>query len=112
MKALQNAAQPETLSTASGIVKTLDQIEQQGLLSKYTDAADAASSLLGRVQAWLNLSKEYGLYTQAADGMDTDVKFILKTDGIKAESQQPAQAPAQEESGVVAWFKGLFDRKG
>ena len=47
MKALQNAAQPETLSTASGIVKTLDQIEQQGLLSKYTDAADAASSLLG-----------------------------------------------------------------
>ena len=44
--------------------------------------------------------------------MDTDVKFILKTDGIKAESQQPAQAPAQEESGVVAWFKGLFDKKG
>lgn len=112
MKALQNAAQPETLSTASGIVKTLDQIEQQGLLSKYTDAADAAASLLGRVQAWLNLSKEYGLYTQAADGMDTDVKFILKTDSIKAEPQQPAQAQPQEEAGVAAWFKGLFDRKG
>lgn len=112
IQALQNAMQPDTLNTVSGIVKTLDQFEQQGVLSKYTDTADAAASLLGRMQAWLNLSKEYGLYTQAADGMDTDVKFILKTDSIKAESQQPAQAQAQEESGVVAWFKGLFDRKG
>ena len=78
----------------------------------YKRQADAAASLLGRVQAWLNLSKEYGLYTQAADGMDTDVKFILKTDSIKAEPQQPAQAQPQEEAGVAAWFKGLFDRKG
>lgn len=111
MKAMQNAMQPETLNTASGIIKTLDQIEQEGLLSKYTDTADAAASLLGRMQAWLALSKDYGLYTQAADGMETDVKFILKTDGIQAEKPQQTQAQAQEETGIVAWFKGLFDKK-
>lgn len=111
IQALQNAMQPETLNTASGIVKTLDQFEQQGVLSKYTDTADAAASLLGRVRAWLSLSEEYGLYTQAADGMETDVKFILKTDGIQAEKPQQTQTSSQEETGFIAWLKGLFGKK-
>lgn len=111
MKALQNAMRPEALSTASGILKTLDQIERQGLLSKYTDVADASASLLGRTQAWLSLSAEYGLYTQAAEGMETDVKFILKTDGVKSDKPQQTQAQAQESAGFIAWVKGLFGKR-
>lgn len=111
MQALQNAMQPETLQTASGVIKTLDQFERQGLLAKYTDTADAAASLLGRARAWLALSAEYGLYTQAAEGMDTDVKFILKTDGIQAEKPRQTQAQPQEDAGFIAWVKGLFGKK-
>ena len=111
MKALQNAAQPETLSTASGIVKTLDQIEQQGLLSKYTDAADAASSYSGACRHG-SISPRSTAFIAGRGWNGYRCKIHSENRWHQAESQQPAQAPAQEESGVVAWFKGLFDRKG
>lgn len=111
MKALQNAAQPETLSTASGIVKTLDQIEPARPALQIHRCGRRASSLLGRVQAWLNLSKEYGLYTPGRGWNGYRCKIHSENRWHQGEKPQPAQAPAQEESGVVAGSRGCLIEK-
>ena len=44
-----------------------------------------SSRLFDRIQAVLDAGADYQTYTDIADGVNGSVKFIIKTDAVKAE---------------------------
>lgn len=55
-------------------------------IRKLTDAFDGdISSLLDRVNAVMDAGKDYNNFSGVADGKSSSVKFIIKTEGVKAE---------------------------
>lgn len=63
----------------------LFQFDEEGI-SKLTELADGDSKeVLDRLKAVVDAGKEYKTFTSLSDGMDGSVKFIIKTDGVKAE---------------------------
>lgn len=63
----------------------LFQFDEEGI-SKLTELADGDTrEVLDRLKAVVDAGKEYKTFTSLSDGMDGSVKFIIKTDGVKAE---------------------------
>lgn len=122
-------AMPETLETLSSLKETLDQnaelmnllnsLASENVLSAlqaFSDSADAqtlmtdlaenADALLPDLQKYVAFGKEYGLFTDAADGMDVSLVFIYMTPSL-----HPAPAPAAEPvTEHVPWYKKIFSK--
>jgi hypothetical protein len=63
----------------------------------------------------IKLADGYSSFTGSGDGITSSVKFILKTDEIKATAEPEAQAPSPSASQnlgfwerIVHWFRDLF----
>lgn len=122
-------AMPQTLETLSKLKQTLEQndelldllhsLSSENVLSAlqaFSDSADAqtlmkdlaenADALLPDLQKYVAFGKEYGLFTDAAEGMDLSLVFIYMTPSL-----HPAPAPAAEPATEkVPWYKKLFSK--
>ena len=120
-------AMPETLETLSSLKQTLEEnadlmnllnsLASDNVLSAlqaFSDSADAqtlvmdlaenADALLPDLQKYIAFGKEYGLFTDAADGMDVSLLFIYMTPSL-----HPAPAPAAEPvTEAPPWYKRIF----
>ena len=119
----------QTLETLSKLKQTLEQndelldllhsLSSENVLSAlhaFSDSADAqtlmkdlaenADALLPDLQKYVAFGKEYGLFTDAAEGMDLSLVFIYMTPSL-----HPAPAPAAEPATEkVPWYKKLFSK--
>lgn len=66
---------------ADGIV----QFNEEGIEEIVNAYQGDIQPLLDRLQAVLDAGEEYQSYTDIADGVEGSVKFIIKTDAVKAE---------------------------
>lgn len=82
--ALAGAMNPDTLKTAGGLLSQLDALQAGVDLDAYTGAAETADMLLKRAQAMLEVGQQHTIFTQRAQGMTSDLKFIMKTQEIRA----------------------------
>lgn len=65
----------------------LKQLNEQGI-QKLSDAVNGdLGGLVARVRATVDVSKDYTAFSGKAEGMDGKVKFIYRTDAIKAEKK-------------------------
>ena len=77
----------------------------------YLSLLESADTLKARAEAYLELSDDYRLFTVASDGMDTDVKFIMKTDAIrKPEAEETSADTKEAPAGLIGWIKNLFKK--
>lgn len=94
--------QPNTVSLFNDTFGTLDEFTQKG-------TADNAQTLLDKKDAYSNLSDQYKIFTEAADGAETSVKFVYKTAEIKepekteTKAVQTAESSAGADSGTGFW---------
>ena len=101
--------QPKTVSLFQDTFGTLDEFTQK-------DTADKITGLLDRKDAYVALSDRYGIFTEAAGGAETSVKFVYKTAEIKkpeapkASPAQNAQASGEGDSGFWGWIRSAWNR--
>ena len=109
--ALTLATDPENTALAAGIVSKLDRLQAEDTVGGYLSLLESADTLKARAEAYLKLSDNYRLFTDAAEGMDTDVKFIMKTDAIrKPEAEETAADTKEAPAGLIGWIKNLFKK--
>ena len=84
--AMQLADGVDTLDEgANKLNEGMIEFNEEGI-RKLTDAFDGdISSLLDRVNAVMDAGKDYNNFSGVADGKSSSVKFIIKTEGVKAE---------------------------
>lgn len=108
---LRDSLAQDKVDTATRMFGTFDRLQEKGSVDKYVGQVDDADLLLERKDAIVDLSDQYRIYTDAADGADTSLKFIMKTDEIeKPEAPEPEAAPVEEKKGLVSWVKGIVGK--
>ena len=106
---MRNMLQDEKISLSRGMIATLDRLKDKGAADSAIEKLDDLDELLERKDRYVDLSKEYGVFTAAPEGLDTDVKFVMKTDEVKIpEPAEETAAPVEEKQGFFGWLKGLF----
>ena len=109
METMRDMLQEEKVTLSRSMIATLDRLEAKDAAGSAVEKLDDLDELLERKDRYTELSDAYRIFTAAPDSMDTDVKFVMKTDEIKLpDDDEPVQTPVQEQEGFVAWFKGLF----
>ena len=123
-------AMPETLKALSALKDALDNNSEvlnllNGLASEnvlsalqaFSDSADAqtlmldlaenADALLPDLQKYVAFGKEYGLFTDAADGMDLSLVFIYMTPSLHHAPVQTTENTTEP----LPWYKQIFTKQ-
>ena len=112
MNIFRQATQPGTVSVFREALTTADNLQNDPAVSGLLDKMGSAQDLLARKDAYLKLSDDNQIFTEAADGASTSVKFVYKTAEIKKPAAKPAvqKAAAQNDSGsgIGHWFQSVF----
>lgn len=106
---------PETVALFKSTFGTLDDFRQKGSIDDYLSELDDADELLARKDEYVKLSDQYRIFSGAADGADTSLKFVFKTDEIKKPEEKAAAvktAAMQEEAesgGFLGWVRSVWN---
>ena len=89
---------------------TLDDLKNQNAVNDYLNKVSDADDLIARKDEYVKLSDQYGIFTQAADGASTKLKFVMKTDEIKKpdEAVKTVTTVTEKKQGFFAWLKTTF----
>ena len=71
-----------------------------------TDLAENADALLPDLQKYIAFGKEYGLFTDAAEGMDVSLLFVYMTPSLHPAPENTTE-PVTEN---VPWYKKILGR--
>ncbi len=111
MESLRTATLQENVNLSRDMIATLDRLEAEDATGEGIQKLDDIDEILARKDAYVELSDQYGVFTQAPEGIDTEVKFVLKTDSIEKPEEPSVTVPQQEEQGFLGWLKGLVGKK-
>lgn len=110
--ALKLATTGRNTAAMADMIGTLDRLEGADTVGGYIRTLESADTLKARAQAYVQLAEDYGVFSEAADGMETAVKFVCKTDAIQpVKTEEEPQEDDTNAGGLVAWFKDLFGKK-
>lgn len=112
MNIFRKATQPGTVSVFREALTTANNLQNDPAVSGLLDKMGSAQDLLARKDAYLKLSDDSQIFTEAADGASTSVKFVYKTAEIKKPAAKPVvqKAATQNDSGsgIGHWFQSVF----
>jgi hypothetical protein len=112
MNICRKATSDDTVSVFRDALNQADSLMSDAETNGYLDKIDSAEELLARKDEYLKLADQYQIFTEAADGATTSVKFVYKTVEIKKPTTEKAtQAEVSNETqsgGIGAWFQNLF----
>ncbi len=107
-ESLRWATLPKNVDIGRSMIETLDRLRAKDTVGSSLNKLDDADELLDRKEALVALSDQYRIFTDAPAELDTELKFIMKTDEIKAPEAEEKPAPVEEKkSGFLDWCKGL-----
>ncbi|QAT50770.1 hypothetical protein EQM14_13895 [Caproiciproducens sp. NJN-50] len=104
MNIFQLTTQPNTVSLFQDTFAKLDEFTEKG-------TTDNMLTLLDKKDAYTDLSDQYKIFTEAADGAETSVKFVYKTAEIKEPEKAETKAvQTSESSGSSGSGSGFWGR--
>ncbi|XOQ43414.1 MAG: Dockerin domain-containing protein [Clostridium sp.] len=109
MEIFRLTTQPDTVSLFNDTFTKLDDFIDEGTVDNIT-------TLMDKKDAYIDLSEQYKIFTEAADGAETRVKFVYKTAEIEEpESNETPVVEAvadSENSGfrVLGWIRSVWNK--
>lgn len=110
MDIFKHTFEPNTVSLFNSTFTTLDDFKQKNSIDNYVSDVD---DLIARKDRYVDLSKQYSIFTQAADGTDTKLKFVMKTEEIKKPEKAEVKTVANEQSngsGIWGWVQNAWNK--
>ena len=89
------------------MIATLDRMEVEGAADSAVAKLDDLDELLARKDILEALSEDYRIFSDAPEGIETEVSFLMRTDEIDLPEPEPTPTPEPEDTGFVAWLKGF-----
>jgi len=106
----KKTTQPDTVALFKKTFSTLDDFQQKGSIDDYIKKVNDAESLLDRKDEYVKLSDQYSIFTQAADGATTKLKFVYKTAEIKKPETKKTTQNVAVSSTQQKQSSGFFER--
>ena len=98
----------ENIAKIKDIINTLDDFEKDEIIEEYSDKIEKLQDIVSRKDVLSELADTNNIYTDRVDNMDSEYKFILKTDDIKVPQKEEKIEVEQEESGFKKLWNKLF----
>lgn len=107
--ALKVLSESDVLSSLDSALTGVEGSLAAGGISSLTGTAGNVDDLTAKMTAWIELGKQYKIFTRCSDNMDSSVSFVFKVDGLKKTQNSAAEEPeAEESSGLGGFFKKIF----
>ncbi len=94
----------------------MDQFHKEGIV-KMTDEVNGSDLDITRVlenkDQLVNISKNNKSFTEKSEDMDGNLKFVMKTEGIKGQEKQEKleiKTEVEEHKGFISWLRGIFKK--
>lgn len=111
-EALRLATDDRTVQAARDIIEIIDRYDEQQKLQEAKNKIEDLDDILDRKDAIQELSENYSIFTQTGENMDSNVKFVFKTQEISKDECKTEKKPAEKrKKGFFQWLKGLVNRK-
>lgn len=114
MNTLRRATEPSTVSLLRSSLNSLTSLEKSGT-TDLTATLDNIDDLLARKDAYLELADKNSIFTEAADGTSTEVKYVYETAEVKvpeAKTTPTTVSTSQQKSdsgnGFWQWLSSIF----
>lgn len=104
----------ELSSGSTQLKEGMEKFNEEGINVLYTKGEDGFSKvddLLASKDALVEASNDYDNFAGKNEDMDGNVKFVMKTDQIKAEEKSKSKNSHTDEdkkTGIIEWIKSLF----
>lgn len=107
-ESLRTAMLPENIDIGRSMIETLDRLQDKDAVGNSLDKMDDADELLDRKEALVDLSEQYRIFTDAPEELDTELKFVMKTDEIELPEEDEEVEEPEEDKGFFEWCKDVF----
>ncbi|MEA5010208.1 MAG: hypothetical protein VB100_00610 [Angelakisella sp.] len=109
--ALRVAVAPQAVSSFQSVFSTLDRLEQEGAVDRYVGQVNDIRDLLARKDAYVELAKNNTIFTAAPSSLETELKFMMKTDEIKIPKETAAPvASTATKTGLLNQLKSKIKK--
>ena len=114
MEIFRLTTQPKTVSLFNDTFSLLDEFKQKGTTDDMKNKVNDVTTLRDKKDAYTDLSDQYKIFTEAADGAETSVKFVYKTAEIK-EPEKVEATPvsttqkSSQGNGFLGWLRSVWN---
>ena len=111
INALKVLSESDVLESLDASLSGVEGSFAAGSISQFATITGDADEITAKMTAWIELGKEYTIFTAKDENMESSVSFIFKVDGLHSaasginESKNPE---VEESSGLGSFFKKIF----
>lgn len=104
LNALTSILSEDGTKLLESLLDSIDPNDFVKLENKYGGMIDNGELLLDIAEKWLEFGREYGLFTEKTDNMQTSLMFVYNTPGI----EKPVTVEKVETEVSEPWYKKIF----
>lgn len=105
LNALTSIMNEDGTKVIESLLESIDAEDLQKLEDKYGGLVDNGDLLVELAEKWLAFGREYGLFTESTENMNTSLMFVYNTPAIEKTVSVPSEAA---ESSAAPWYKKIF----
>ncbi len=105
LNALTSIMNEDGTKVLESLLESIDADDLKKFEDKYGKLVDNGDLLVELAEKWLSFGREYGLFTESTESMNTSLMFVYNTPGIEKAVSTPAETTVSDS---VPWYKKIF----
>ena len=105
LNALTSIMNEDGTKVLESLLESIDADDLKRFEDKYGGLVDNGDLLVELAEKWLSFGREYGLFTESTENMNTSLMFVYNTPAVEKAVSTPAETAVSD---YVPWYKKIF----
>lgn len=105
LNALNSIMNEDGTKVLESLLESIDADDLKRFEDKYGGLVDNGDILVELAEKWLSFGREYGLFTESTENMNTSLMFVYNTPAVEKAVSTPAETAVSD---YVPWYKKIF----
>lgn len=105
LNALTSIMNEDGTKVLESLLESIDADDLKRFEDKYGGLVDNGDLLVELAEKWLSFGREYGLFTESTENMNTSLMFVYNTPAVEKAVSTPVETAVSD---YVPWYKKIF----
>ena len=105
LNALNSIMNEDGTKVLESLLESIDADDLKRFEDKYGGLVDNGDILVELAEKWLSFGREYGLFTESTENMNTSLMFVYNTPAVEKAVSTPVETAVSD---YVPWYKKIF----
>ena len=105
LNALTSIMNEDGTKVLESLLESIDADDLKRFEDKYGGLVDNGDILVELAEKWLSFGREYGLFTESTENMNTSLMFVYNTPAVEKAVSTPVETAVSD---YVPWYKKIF----